>query len=177
MNARLRSARPLLKSATVLALAASMAALAPLSPAPVSAQVVDTTMVHPEARSAIDRLWSPYCPGLMLEVCPSPGGAMLRASIDSMARAGLSGDSIVELVVAEYGEAYRAEPKREGISGLAWYVPPAALVIGLAIVAGVLARRRGRRGPPTVGSPPSEEDARRLSSAMAALDAEEAPDF
>jgi cytochrome c-type biogenesis protein CcmH/NrfF len=141
-------------------------------------QAVDSTADHPEARSAIDGLWSPYCPGMMLEVCPSPGGAMLRSSIDSLARSGLDADSIVELVLAEYGEEYRAEPLSEGVGGLAWYVPPAVLVAGLIVVGTFLARRRGlgafswqARAPPT-----TEEEAR-LREAMAQLDADERPDF
>jgi cytochrome c-type biogenesis protein CcmH/NrfF len=144
----------------------------------VSSQTVDSTVVHPEARSAIDRLWSPYCPGMMLEVCPSPGGTMLRDSIDSLARSGLGSDSIVELIVSAYGEEYRAEPMAEGIGGLAWYVPPAMLVAGLIVVGAFLARRRGfggfggqERPPPTV-----DEEAR-LREAMERLDADERPDF
>jgi cytochrome c-type biogenesis protein CcmH len=144
--------------------------------APTAAQAVDSTALHPAAREAIGHLWSPYCPGMMLEVCPSPGGAMLRDSIQAMALRGLPADSIVERVLAEYGEEYRAEPKVEGVGGLAWFIPPMALVAGLVIVAVLLARRRrGAVAGPT--APPSDEDAARLREAMARLDAEERPDF
>jgi cytochrome c-type biogenesis protein CcmH/NrfF len=143
-----------------------------------TAQAFDSTAVHPEARAAIDRLWSPYCPGMMLEVCPSPGGAMLRDSIDRMARSGLDADSIIELMLADYGEEYRAEPRSEGVGGLAWYIPPAALVAGLVVVGAFLARRRGLRrfGRPDP-TPPTDADQERLREAMARLDEEERPDF
>ena len=36
---------------------------------------------HPEALKAIDRLKSPFCPGFMLEVCPSIASARPRAEI------------------------------------------------------------------------------------------------
>lgn len=138
----------------------------------------DTTRVHPEAREAIGRLWSPYCPGLMLEVCPSPGGEMLRDSIETLARSGVASDSIVELIVAEYGEEYRAIPRVEGIGGLAWYMPPVALIVGLVIVAAFLARRRGMRPEPAGGhGAPSEADEQRLRQAMSQLDEDERPDF
>lgn len=138
----------------------------------------DTTRVHPEARGAIGRLWSPYCPGLMLEVCPSAGGEMLRDTIETLARSGLAADSIVALIVAEYGEEYRAVPRVEGIGGLAWYMPPVALIVGLVVVAAFLARRRGARPGPTDGyRPPSEGEERRLRQAMAELDEDERPDF
>ncbi len=145
-------------------------------PASAVAQAYDTTSVHPEARTAIDRLWSPYCPGLMLEVCPSPGGEMMRDSIDAMARRGLSGDSIVELMLGEYGEEYLAQPRTDGVGGLAWYVPPLALVVGLLLVGAFLARRRRGTEPPKTVTP-TEAEERRLREAMAALDAEERPDF
>jgi len=135
------------------------------------------TELHPQARAAIDGLWSPYCPGMMLEVCPSPGGAMLRDSIGRMARAGLDADSIIEVVLADYGEEYRAAPRVDGTGGrLAWFIPPAALLVGLAVVGIILARRRGP-GEGEGVTPPSEDDRRRLAVAMAALDADEAPDF
>lgn len=143
-----------------------------------TAQEPDPSSVHPEARAAIERLWSPYCPGLMLQVCPSPGGEMLRDSIESLARAGVDADSIVELVVAEYGEEYRAVPKVEGIGGLAWYVPPLAVMLGLAGIALFLSRRRARKeglgGEPTTVT---EADEERLRRAMAELDEDERPDY
>ena len=46
------------------------------------------TEPHPVAEQAISRLKSPYCPGLMLEVCTSLEAAMLRDSLQVMAREG-----------------------------------------------------------------------------------------
>src|SRR5687767_7299807 len=43
------------------------------------------TVRHPEATKAITRLKSPYCPGFMLEVCSSSGGAALRDTIEGLA--------------------------------------------------------------------------------------------
>ena len=145
-----------------------------VAPAGMSAQNSESGAVHREARSAIGRLWSPYCPGMMLEVCPSPGGEMLRDSIDRMARSGLAADSIVEAILADYGEEYRAQPRADGVGRLAWYVPPASLLAGMVVVGVFLARRGGRR--PVMATLTSEDD-ERLRVAMSALDAEERPDF
>lgn len=159
----------------IILLALAILSSALLGPAPASGQSGDSSTVHPEARTAIGRLWSPYCPGMMLEVCPSPGGEMLRDSVESMARSGLTADSIVEVIIAEYGEEYRAQPRADGIGRLAWYVPPATLLAGLIMVGAFLTRRRGRR--PVVVTPPSDEDEERLRVAMSVLEREERPDF
>ncbi len=102
----------------------------------------ETFRVHPEAKAAIDQIRSPYCPGLMLEVCTSSGGAMLRDSIERMAERGMKADSIVDIIIGEYGEQWRAKPKRSGSGLLAWLIPPAALMIGGGVVAVVWTLKR-----------------------------------
>ncbi|MDP2957229.1 MAG: cytochrome c-type biogenesis protein CcmH [Longimicrobiales bacterium] len=141
----------------------------------------EALQVHPEAKAAIDRIESPYCPGSMLEVCTSSGGAMLRDSIQRMAEAGLSSDSIVEIVIGEYGEEWRAEPLRSGAGLWAWVIPPGVLVAGLALVGLVLARRRRsawegtpEATPPAAVNPGDEE---RLKAALRELDEAEEPVF
>lgn len=136
------------------------------------------TSVHPEAREAIGRLRSPYCPGLMLEVCGSSGGAMLRDSIQALAEGGMSADAIVEAVIAEYGEEWRAEPLTSGTGLWAWLLPPLFLGAGMAMVWATLKARR-RRSSGGVGDrePPTEADLDRLSAAMARLEETERPDW
>ena len=143
----------------------------------VPAQEGPSGSVHPEARQAISELRSPYCPGLMLEVCPSPDAAVLRDSIDALARGGMEADSIVSRVIADYGEEWRAVPRREGWGWWAWLMPPGALLLGLAVIAVVLRRRR-RAAPerPSPG-PVGQEDEARIRRAMDDLDASEHPDW
>lgn len=166
-------------------LLASMAALAFVAfvPGPASAQkpppTGETLRVHPEAKKAIDRIKSPYCPGEMLEVCPSPGGAMLRDSIQRMAESGLSADSIVAIVLGEYGEEFRAQPRASGAGLWAWALPPTVLLAGLGIVGVVLARRRRLSpeeyaGDTDVLDPETEA---RLREAMKEMDEAEEPVF
>lgn len=152
-----------------------------LAATPVTAQkppaTGETLQIHPAAKAAIDRIKSPYCPGMMLEVCTSAGGAMLRDSIQHMAEAGLSADSIVELVIAEYGEEWRAEPLRSGTGLWAWLLPPGILVGGLAVVGAVLAHRRRleREAAPIREVAPEEDE--RIRAALKELDEEEEPVF
>lgn len=126
--------------------------------------------VHPEARAAISRILSPFCPPpYLLENCPSPGAAALRDSINDMAHAGMTADSIIERVLAAHGEEYRGMPKRSGRGLLAWTIPPAVLVAGLALVVLVL-RRLKEQAPAGAGADLTEEDRERLDAALAELE-------
>lgn len=164
--------------ALILATALSLALVATPAAAQKPPASGETMQVNPEAKKAIDQIRSPYCPGMMLEVCTSAGGAMLRDSIQRMAQRGLSADSMVEIIIGEYGEEWRAEPKRSGAGLLAWILPPGALLLGLGAVGIVLARRR-RTGSET----PAEdlevrpEDEEKLRAAIREMEEEEEPAF
>ncbi len=125
--------------------------------------------LHPEAREAISRIRSPFCPGLMLEVCPSGPAQALRDSIDARAGVGLRADSLVEIVVASYGEEYRAVPKTSGAGLMAWVMPPLALAAGLGLV--VVALRKLRRPPGAASSEKLSDDERaQVRAALAEFD-------
>lgn len=110
----------------------------------------------------------------MLEVCPTPNAQALRDSIDGNARQGLTADSLVEKVVATYGEEYRAFPKRTGAGLLAWVMPPAGLLLGLGLVIVALRRLRGPADPAQGGVEALTADERaRLDAALADLEAED----
>ena len=80
------------------------------------------------AQQAIAEIRSPYCPGLMLEVCPSPQAELLRDSIRASAAAGETARQIVEDVLARHGEEWRAVPRRSGFGLWAWLIPPVLLI-------------------------------------------------
>ena len=127
---------------------------------------------HPEARAAIDRLKSPYCPGFMLEVCPSPQAAALRDSLDMLARQGVSTDSLVAWMLANHGDTLNALPPARGRDLVAWVVPPFAVLLGMAAVVVVLRRiRRPRELPPP--EEVSDAERQRLEEALRELEAEE----
>jgi len=100
---------------------------------------------HPEGDAAIGRLKSPFCPGMMLEVCPSPQAKLLRDSIQAMAWTGTSADSMVAWMLANHGEEYRAVPRVAGTGLWAWVMPPLALLGGVILVAMALQHFRARR--------------------------------
>ena len=133
---------------------------------------------HPAADEAIARLKSPYCPGLMLEVCTSYTGALLRDSIQAMAREGWTTDELVDWVLARHGEEYLAYPRASGTGLVAWLVPPAAIILGLLVV--VVALRYMRRSAPTqevATTELSSEEEDRLREALKEMDSAEEPVF
>ena len=137
---------------------------------------VEGYLPHPEADKAIGNLRSPYCPGLMLEVCPSPNAGVLRDSIEMLAQEGWDSEQLVEWMIANHGEEWRAIPKTTGTGILAWVLPPAALMMGLGIVGLVLRRI----APPkekkvVVDIDLSDEDLDKMKDALRELEAEDEP--
>src|SRR5690606_31134674 len=107
------------------------------------------------------------CPGLMLEVCPSPQAGLLRDSIRELAAAGEPANEIIEWMIARHGEEWRAVPKRSGGGLWAWLLPPVVLLGGAALVTHHL---RSRRPAPVdvAYEPPalSSAERERLAAAM-----------
>jgi len=133
---------------------------------------------HPEAVEAIGKIKSPYCPGLMLEVCRSGGAALLRDSIATYAESGWEADRIVEWVIGNYGEQYRAVPPRTASGFVAWWMPAFGAVILLFGTIWLLQRMRGDATErPAASVSVSELDEARLREAMRELDAEEEATF
>jgi cytochrome c-type biogenesis protein CcmH/NrfF len=120
------------------------------------------------ADAAIGRLRSPYCPGLMLEVCPSTPAEALRDSIRGLAAEGQDVKQIVEGVLARHGEEWRAVPKRSGAGLLAWLVLPVVLVVGgLFVWSRVKAMRgQGQVYAVAAGQGMTDEERGRLDAAL-----------
>jgi cytochrome c-type biogenesis protein CcmH/NrfF len=150
---------------------------------------------HPEAQDAISRLYSPFCPGFMLEVCTAQASIVLRDSIQALAYQGWSSDELVSWMLANHGEQYRAVPEGWGWGVWAWILPPLGLLTGFALV--VLALRRfrpaaaatadrgresdesgsGRSAAAGAGAGVSPEEEARLRSAIRELELSEDPSF
>jgi cytochrome c-type biogenesis protein CcmH/NrfF len=133
---------------------------------------------HPEGIEAINQLRSPYCPGMMLEVCPSPQAKMLRDTLELLAWAGEPSDTIVAWMLARYGEEYRALPLIRGSGLWAWLMPPMALLAGIMVL--VMALRQFRAREEVVLAPEqglSQEDESLLVEALEELKASEEVPF
>ncbi|MBW3571018.1 MAG: cytochrome c-type biogenesis protein CcmH [Gemmatimonadetes bacterium] len=133
---------------------------------PAAAQVSEDE-ARKTADAAISRIRSPYCPGLMLEVCPSAQAEALRDSIRLAAAQGQSAKGIVEDVIARHGEEWRAVPRRSGAGLLAWLILPLALVVGGLVLWGRIKVMR-TQGPARAAAdaPMSDEERARLEAAL-----------
>jgi cytochrome c-type biogenesis protein CcmH/NrfF len=134
--------------------------------APLVAQVSEDD-ARKNADAAIARIRSPYCPGLMLEVCHSSPAEALRDSIRVAAAQGQSAERIVEDVLARHGEEWRAVPRRSGAGLLAWLILPLALVVGGLVLWGRIKVMR-TQGPARTAAagPMSDEERARLDAAL-----------
>ena len=157
-------------------LAASSAAGAQVTP-----RLDEPIQPTPEGDAAIDRLRSPFCPGLMLEVCPSPQAKLLRDTLQLMAQDGVSADSLVSWMLATYGEEYRAVPLTSGSGLWAWLMPPLALLGGVLVVAVALRHFRSRgeaqAASTVLTEPMSPEDESALAAALKELKSSEEVPF
>ena len=64
--------------------------------------------------------------------------------LDALVARGESDDLTLQGFVQEYGEAVLATPPAKGFNAAVWYITPAAFLLGLAIVAGVIRMWRQR---------------------------------
>ena len=154
----------------------------------VSAQIPDgmegAFEPHPEGQEAISRLYSPFCPGFMLEVCTASQSAVLRDSIHALAYEGWTSDQLVDWMISNYGEEYRAVPETRGLGVFAWLLPPLALLLGVGLVVTAIRRFSPVReaaagtgqGQPLETIISSEEQAQ-LRSAIREIELSEDPSF
>jgi cytochrome c-type biogenesis protein CcmH/NrfF len=63
------------------------------------------------ATQLLGTVMSPFCPGLTLANCPSVYAETLRVSVRARLDAGEAPDSIVESLVAPFGEGIRGAPR------------------------------------------------------------------
>ena len=100
-----------------------------------------------------------------LDVSNSPAAQRMKLFIAQRIEAGDDKEQIIDALVQEFGRGVLATPPKEGFDLVAWIVPIALVVIGLAaipFVARAWARRRSDEPPPEI----SPEDAARLDEEL-----------
>lgn len=81
-----------------------------------------------------NEIYSPFCPGKTLAMCPSPNAAEVRMQIQNMATEGMEPDQIKEKIVAQYGEEFRlVDPPLVDNVGLLGILLVGAILAGLLV--------------------------------------------
>jgi cytochrome c-type biogenesis protein CcmH len=161
-------------------LAAALTSPAVVTPQQPPARGTDSAVVPGPSAETVTRanqliggIMSPFCPGLTLANCPSTYAETLRVSVRARVQAGESPDSIVEALVAAFGEGIRGAPRARGLGLVLWAGPFVAIALGAIGVTWWLRARGvpGRSGPMTgdrgAGVPrPSPAELARLEEAL-----------
>ena len=99
-----------------------------------------------ERAYALDRqLMCPVCDGQTVDQSNAQVSLDMKEVIREKLRAGESEDEILAYFSARYGDSVLASPPTSGFSIVVWIVPPAALLIGIALLA-IVMRRMKKRG-------------------------------
>jgi cytochrome c-type biogenesis protein CcmH len=110
------------------------------------ALVVAPVAVASEQRPTLAELegevMCPVC-GTTLDQSNAPAAEQIKRVIVHRIAAGDSKSEIKDRLVAEYGDAILAAPRREGLGLLAWWLPVVG-VLGAAVIVGVGAWRWSR---------------------------------
>ena len=126
-----------------------------------------------------DEIYSPFCPGKTLDMCPSPNAAEVRREIQSLAAQGQAKDQIKAKILQTYGEEFRiVEPPAQDNAMLLIAII-LGLIFALALVRVLSTRRAGASGDAaalggpqaSTQEPHSAEDAEYLDRLRQELDA------
>ncbi len=130
-----------------------------------------TPDVELQARALFTSIMSPYCPGSLLNECPSSQAAVLREEIRNRLHAGDTRQQIETDLIATYGKGILASPPFSGVGILSWLGAVAIFLGGLGL-AGKWLRTR-RQNPPAVQASAPADDAdlqQRMRAEIAADD-------
>ena len=161
----------------------SAALLGALAPVTARSQVpADSSVVRglddTEAQRLFNLLMSPFCPGLTLAQCPSPGADSLRQAIRSRLALGQTPRAITAAYVADWGEQMLGAPPVRDWGVLLWMLPGVLLLVGGFVLTAWLRRLRRRQdagaaagaGPVPGSSPLEPAQRQRLEAELEAFE-------
>ncbi len=122
---------------------------------PVAAQEGGPT--DDEVNEIAQGLYCPVCENIPLDVCPTQACKQWRETIRERLALGWSKDQIEDYFVAQYGDRVLASPPARGLNWAVYVLPPAAFLVGGAIL--FQAIRSWRRRDEAEQSPATETSA------------------
>ena len=117
--------------------------------AAIDAYEFNTDAERERYRTLVEELRCPKCQNQNIADSNAPIATDLRREIYRMVEAGQSNEQIVDYLVARYGDFVRYKPPVNAKTIVLWYGPYALLVLGLCVLAFILARRRSSACDPS----------------------------
>jgi cytochrome c-type biogenesis protein CcmH len=116
-------------------------------------------------RTLVEELRCPKCQNQNIADSNAPIAMDLRREIYRMLEEGQSNEQIVDYLVARYGDFVRYKPPVNAKTLVLWYGPIVLLVIGFAVLAFILIRRRRASDKPASNTL-SEAERERLATLL-----------
>jgi cytochrome c-type biogenesis protein CcmH len=88
----------------------------------------------------------PVCQGLSVADSPAGMAQNMKGQVRDLLAAGFDQEQILAYFERSYGEFVRLQPPLRGVNWLVWFGPLLGLLVGLAIVIGVLRKRATMAG-------------------------------
>lgn len=121
---------------------------------------------HPTLAELEGEVMCPVC-GTTLDQSDSPAALQIKRAISRGIAAGQTKSEIKQRLVAEYGEAILAAPRRKGLGWLAWGLPLAGIVAAAALIGFGVWRWTSARDPAPAVAPLDPALERRLDDELA----------
>lgn len=128
----------------LLPVLALLALLAPAAVAGIDVREFDTPRQEARYQALIEELRCPKCLNTNLAGSDSPIAADLRQRVAEMIREGCSDQQIRDYLVERYGDFILYRPRLTAATFLLWFGPGLLLLVGFAIIRGMV-RRQLRR--------------------------------
>ena len=119
----------------------------------------DVPALEQRAQTLNRSIMCPVCPGESIDQSQVALAVQMRGIVDEKIEDGWSDEQIREFFVERYGPSVLLEPPTEGLSLLAWILPPFGLAAAAAIFVLVVRRMRRRtEEPPAIDGDDSITD-------------------
>lgn len=105
----------------------------------------DVPAMEQRAQALNKSIMCPVCPGESIDQSQVALAVQMRGVVDEKLAEGWSDERIRQFFVERYGPSVLLQPPTQGVSLLAWVLPPTGLAAAIAIF--VFALRRMRRKP------------------------------
>ena len=110
----------------------------------------DVPPIERRAQALNKSIMCPVCPGESIDQSQVALAVQMRGIVDEKLADGWSDRQIREFFVERYGPSVLLQPPTEGVSLLAWLLPPIGLVAAIAVFVFMIRRMRRRPEEPPI---------------------------